>query len=339
VRLALYLAAVTSALLAIAALWFWSYCSAVSSGSGGVVVQIPKGAGLQQIGSILAEKGLIKEDIRFFLLARVSGRSEALQAGEFELPYGVTPGEILERLTSAKSIQHKITLPEGLTARQIGLVLAEAGWVDADLFHQLTKDPQLIRSLGLSTSSLEGYLFPDTYNLVRGASDAKTIVVMMVRRFLQVWQEIAPDDVHPMSRHEVVTLASVVEKETGQAVERPLIAGVFLNRLEKGMRLQSDPTVIYGMPTFNGNLSRADLKRPTPYNTYVIKGLPPGPICNPGRAAMEAVLAPAKSKALYFVSKNDGFHYFSTTLKEHNRAVAKYQRRSKKKIAGKGQEE
>lgn len=156
---------------------------------------------------------------------------------------------------------------------------------------------------------------------------------MLVRRFFVVWQGLQKDASSPLSPYEVLILASMVEKETGQASERPLIAGVFLNRLQKGMRLQSDPTVIYGLENFSGNLTRSDLKTPSPYNTYTLDRLPAGPICNPGQEALNAVLNPAESKFLYFVSKNDGSHHFSASLREHNRAVNTYQRGTKKIMA------
>ena len=173
---------------------------------------------------------------------------------------------------------------------------------------------------------LEGYLFPETYTLIRQETDEASVLRQMVAQFEREWATIRPAEPGPMTRHQLVTLASIVEKETGVAEERPLIARVFLNRLQRNMRLQSDPTVIYGIPDFTGNLTRAHLRQATPYNTYVIPALPPGPICNPGRAALEAVLRPADANALYFVSKNDGTHVFSTNLADHNRAVRTYQK-------------
>ncbi|MCL2459346.1 MAG: endolytic transglycosylase MltG, partial [Desulfobulbus sp.] len=200
------------------------------------------------------------------------------------------------------------------------------GWVKQDRFLGLVKDGAFIRQLGIEADSLEGYLFPETYTLVRNEADEAAVIRMMVERFQQTWQALNAPESLELNRHQLLTLASVVEKETGVATERPLIAQVFYNRLARKMRLQSDPTVIYGLPDFNGNLSKADLKRETPYNTYLIPGLPPGPICNPGRAALEAVLHPVESDALYFVAKNDGTHIFSTNLADHNRAVQHYQR-------------
>ncbi len=190
----------------------------------------------------------------------------------------------------------------------------------------LVADVAFIRQFGIDASHLEGYLFPETYTLVRHEANEETVIRMMVDRFRQVWKELEIPANIQLNQHQVLTLASVVEKETGVAGERPLIARVFYNRLTKKMRLQSDPTVIYGIRDFNGNLTRADLKRETPYNTYVIPALPPGPICSPGRASLEAVLRPVASDALYFVAKNDGTHVFSSNLADHNRAVQIYQR-------------
>ncbi len=306
--------------------WYGLYINTPAPGSGTATVFIPKGAGVRQIKAILGREGVIKDDIRFLLLARLTGRSNRLRAGEFALDRGLRPTEILKILEKGEVIQHRLTIPEGLTLRQIAALYAQGEWVKQEEFLALCTEPHFIATLGIKQDSLEGYLFPDTYTLVRGESTAHAIITTMTRRFLNVWQEITAENTSSMDRHKVVTLASIIEKETAAAEERPLIAQVFLNRLQSSMRLQSDPTVIYGLTDFNGNLTRKDLRQKTPYNTYVIKGLPPGPICNPGQAAIEAVFQPAKSDALYFVSKNDGTHFFSKTLKQHNRAVRKYQK-------------
>jgi UPF0755 protein len=186
--------------------------------------------------------------------------------------------------------------------------------------------------MGITADTLEGYLFPDTYYFPSGL-ESKSIITAMVKQFRIAfkpeWQTRAEE--LGMSVHEVVTLASIIEKETGAPEERPLISSVFHNRLKKGMRLETDPTVIYGIPDFDGNIKRRHLNTYTPYNTYKIKGLPPGPIASPGAAALEAALYPAQSKYLYFVSKKDGTHQFSATIKEHNAAVRKYQLRKKRR--------
>ncbi len=324
----LLLWAPATALLIVLGIWIWLglYVNAPNPGSGTATVFIPKGAGVRQIKTILGREGVIKDDLRFLILARLTDSSNRLRAGEFAIARNLHPGEVLKILEQGEVVQHPLTIPEGLTILQTASIYAQSGWVDQEEFLALCKDPAFIHSLGIQQEQLEGYLFPDTYLLVRGKSDSRTIITTMANRFLAVWREVSAGQSTTMSRHEIVTLASIIEKETADPKERPLIAGIFLNRLKRSMRLQSDPTVIYGLNDFSGNLTRKDLKRETPYNTYVIKGLPPGPICNPGRAAIEAVFHPAESDALYFVSKNDGTHVFSRSLNEHNRAVRKYQK-------------
>lgn len=206
--------------------------------------------------------------------------------------------------------------------------LERAGLVSAEAFLQAASDPGLIESLGIEGYPFEGYLFPETYNFPKGVT-AEQIIKKMVDHFRSVFTPAWTERAHAMgfTIHQVVTLASIVEKETSKPEERPLIASVFLNRLKRRMRLESDPTVIYGIKDFDGNLTRKDLRTMSPYNTYRIKGLPPGPIANPGRASIEAVLYPSEEPYLYFVSKNDGSHHFSPTLREHNRMVRRYQLR------------
>jgi UPF0755 protein len=297
--------------------------------SGEVVVLLPRGSSFSTIADILADVGLIHRDIRFEILGRIYGLADKLQAGEFRLSAGSRPLEILEQLNRGEVLQHPVTVVEGLTARDIAAIFAQGGWCDEAEFLQLVHDKEFLSFLGLQgLSSLEGYLYPDTYFLTRIPSfNAEKIIKMMVDRFFHVWDSLQPGDV---VRHDVVTLASIVEKETGAPQERAGIAAVFLNRLQQGMRLQADPTVLYGREGVSGPISKTDLKTVTPYNTYVIKGLPAGPISNPGKAALQAVLHPADEDFLYFVSKNDGTHHFSKTLQEHNRAVYQYQRKKKK---------
>jgi len=314
---------------------------------------------VRQIGTLLAAQGVLRNDIRYLTYLRLSGLGEKLKAGEYAFAPGITPPQVLAKIARGEVVRHPVTIAEGLRLTQIAAIFAQDGWVDPALFLALAQDTAFIRSLGLNMdegmeiNSLEGYLFPDTYLMVRDEAPASTVpteptgkpqelqksqgtreeklIRHMVQRFEEVWASLPKTEQAGLSRHQVLTLASVVEKETGQAQERPLIARVFLNRLELGMRLQSDPTVIYGLgDAFSGNLRRKDLRTPSSHNTYVIPGLPPGPICSPGRAALAAVLAPAQSNALYFVSRNDGSHVFSTTLAEHNRAVNTYQRQGRK---------
>lgn len=292
------------------------------------VVAIPRGSSIRAIGEILVENRVVDDDIRFVLLAKLSGYGGRVQAGEFRVDTGRTPLEVLKTLIAAKPIQYSITIPEGLRASEIAAIFGEGGWLDPRGFASLVADKDFLAKQGLEgLDSLEGYLFPDTYMLTRDLHGSEKIIALMVGRFNQVWTEITARLEEKPDREKTVILASMVEKETGSAVERPLIAGVFRNRLQLGMKLQSDPTVVYGLENFSGNITRTDLQTPTPFNTYTTSGLPAGPICSPGRQAMLAVLFPAQTKDLYFVSKNDGTHHFSETLAEHNNAVQKYQRK------------
>jgi len=223
-----------------------------------------------------------------------------------------------------------VTIPEGTEMAKLADILAADGWVDLQRFLDLARDPEMLESLGINADSLEGYLFPDTFYLSRGQQDEAEIIRMMVHRHFQVYDDIVQNTGNnppAAPHHTIITLASIVEKETGNPEERPLVASVFLNRLARGMRLQADPTVRYGLKDSAGPLTQADLKNPTPYNTYTISGLPPGPITNPGKASIEAVISPAQTDYLYFVAKDETSHYFSRSLEEHNRAISKYRKR------------
>jgi UPF0755 protein len=287
---------------------------------------VPRGATLRQVLNRLEEEKIVDGTLGLLLWGKLMGYGAHIKAGEYELSSGMPPIQILDTLLKGEIRTHKVTIPEGLTIDQIGTVLGQNGLADRDEFIALAKAPDIVRKYGLSGPSLEGFLYPDTYRFSRGLPP-DAIIDTMVGRFREV---VAPlgDKIKAsgMSLPEVITLASVVEKETGLPEERPLIAGVFLNRLKRGMRLESDPTVIYGIEDFDGNLTRKDLETPTPYNTYIIHGLPPWPIANPGKAAIEAVLEPTKSNYLFFVSKNNGSHHFSKRLKDHHRAVRQYQK-------------
>lgn len=314
--------------------WYLSYVftPAPSQLNETVTVIIPKGSSVREIAQILADKKLVKNDIRFQILTRSKKKGARLQAGEFQLSTGQRPGAVIDALASAHPIQHSVTIPEGKSVQEVAeIVCTTDGWCEKDDFISLAQDPQFISSLGLDgVSSLEGYLFPETYFFTRDDVDAKKIITMMVHHFHKVWGSLAQKQFSFDDDGDTIILASIIEKETGSRGERAKIAGVFANRLKKGMRLQSDPTVIYGLSDYSGAITKKDLKTPHPYNTYIIGGLPPTPICNPGREAVAAALHPEKHDYLYFVSQNDGSHYFSRTLKEHNRAVYKYQRKKKR---------
>jgi UPF0755 protein len=294
---------------------------------------VKEGSSLKDVAWDLEQRHLIRSRTLFVLWSRILGYSKGIKSGEYILSASMPPVKILEKLRLGLIQTHIITIPEGYTRRQIADLFHERGLADENEFLTLTKDASVLKRYGVSGSTLEGYLFPDTYLFGRGISPS-VIVDTMVKRF---WQMVGPftDKAKEigMPMEEIVTLASIVEKETGRPEERPLIASVFLNRLKRGMRLESDPTVIYGLDDFDGNLRKEDLNRKTPYNTYVIHGLTPGPICSPGLESIKAVLYPARTEYLYFVSKNDGSHQFSRTLSEHNRAVQTFQKRRSKKTS------
>lgn len=292
------------------------------------IVHIQSGMGLRQIAHLLAEKGIIGDPFKFMLLSWWQGVGKKVQWGDFELTTGLPPAVVLDQLISGKTMLKRVTIPEGFTLKQIAERLVQEHLDPGDEFMAAARDEAWIAELGVDGASLEGYLFPDTYFFHRGMS-VKAIQKRMVRRFQEIYRHCQGENagLTPLGlpQYQIVTLASVVEKESGGQAERPLIASVFYNRLQKGMPLQSDPTVIYGLKNFNGDLTRKDLERPTLYNTYTRPGLPAGPISNPGEEALRAVLHPAASNYYYFVSRNDGSHHFSRTLEEHNRAVARYQ--------------
>jgi UPF0755 protein len=294
-----------------------------------IVVVIPQGANYSQIGQILKTAGVIKSPEAFLWAVRIKAKLRQkvdIKAGEQALDPSKDAWETIDTLVKGNFKLHPFTVPEGRTMAEIARAVEAAGLGKASEFLALGRDKAFINSLGLSSDTLEGYLFPETYNFPKG-TPLKSVIKAMTDHFFKVWAKYeSKAAAKGLNLSEAVTLASIVEKETGKPEERPLIASVFYNRLKKKMRLQTDPTVIYGIPNFDGNLTRAHLETPHPYNTYVISGLPPGPIANPGEAALEAVVNPASGGYLYFVSKNDGSHHFSETLAEHNRMVAVYQK-------------
>jgi UPF0755 protein len=293
---------------------------------GSIIYQVDKGATLRGIAQDLEQAGMIR-DARFLVwYGRYTGQANRIRAGEYRLTDDLLPDGLLALLVSGKSISHSLTLLEGWNIRQVRAAVAAH---DA-LKHTLegVDDEELMDRLGRTGQHPEGRFFPDTYLFPRGASDLEFLrraMRRMDRELAAAW-EGRDEDIPLKTPEEALILASIVEKETGQPDERPAIAGVFSRRLDKGMKLQTDPTVIYGMgERFDGNIRRKDLREDTPYNTYVHHGLPPTPICMPGREALQAAVRPAPGKALYFVSRGDGSHVFSATLKEHNAAVRKYQ--------------
>lgn len=291
-----------------------------------VDVLIEKGWSLQQAAATLEREGVITSARGLVVLGRLAP-GEPIKAGEYRFLPGETPEVILERLRRGDVRKYKLVIPEGKTVKEVGALMAEAGWKEAPA---LLAAPDLILKLGLDAPALEGYLFPETYVYTQGDTALELVTRMLdeAREVLAAeWRE-RPES-FPLTFQETLVLASIIEKETGLAGERPVIASVFHNRLKRRMPLQSDPTVIYGIADFDGNITRAHLEAETPYNTYRIPGLPPTPICNPGRASFHAALHPDQTPYLYFVANSDGSggHLFSTTLKEHNRNVDQHQRR------------
>ena len=291
-----------------------------------VRIFVPQGSALQTVAHNLHTEGLVTNARLFMLWARFRGEDRRIKSGEYLFSRPVSPLDLLQTLTTGDVVRRVVTIPEGLTVAQIAALLENKGLGTKDSFLCLNTDPLFLAQWGLPSNSLEGYLYPATYQFSLQDS-AQDIFGRMIARFyagidLSMHHRAAEIG---MSLNEVVTLASLIEKETGSAPERPLIASVFHNRLRKGFRLQCDPTVIYGLKNFDGNLTRQHLQTRTPYNTYVIRGLPPGPIANPGLDSIQAALHPAKSNHLYFVARGDGTHQFSATLAEHNRAVRRFQ--------------
>ena len=281
-----------------------------------VVVLVPNAAGTGAIADLLEKKGVITDATTFALAAKLRGEAEKLKAGEYEFSPKVSMRDVLEEITEGRTVQHRITFPEG--------------WSSDQIVHRLLDDPVL--SGKIAAIPEEGSLLPETYSYSRGTTTRDQIIDQMKkameRRVADAWAHRSPN--LPLATpRDMLILASIVEKETGKADERPRVAAVFINRIRKGMRLETDPTVLYGL--YGGKawlegrtITRSDLASATPYNTYRIQGLPPGPICNPGRAALEAVANPSRTNELFFVADGTGGHIFAETLEEHNRNVQRW---------------
>ena len=292
-------------------------------------VEIPPGTGTVAIARRLADAGVVHDVNSFRLALWVTGAGRRLQAGEYRFDQPMSARQVADKIARGEVYTHPITFPEGLTIRQMAAIYESKGFGDAKSFIAAAAHGDLVHDIDPTAADLEGYLFPDTYTLPRRAT-ADQLVGRMVAGFKKA---LTPDIVDTangrgLNVRQLVTLASIVEKETGAKEERPLVAAVYSNRLRIGMGLQCDPTVIYALERagrYDGNLRRDDLHFDSPYNTYRYAGLPPGPIANPGRASLAAAASPADAEYIYFVSKNDGTHAFATTLDEHNRNVQQYQ--------------
>jgi UPF0755 protein len=294
-----------------------------------VFVEIPSGTGVNAIGRRLVEAGVVQSTYAFQAAMRLHANGQTLKAGEYRFSGPMTPDEVIDKLARGDVYLKPITFPEGLTIAEMGRVFETQGFGKAAAFVKAAQDSSPVEKLDPQAPDLEGYLFPETYTLARSAK-AEDLITQMTARFAEVY---TPElrkaaEARGMSTREVLTMASLIEKETARSEERFLVSAVYHNRLKIGMGMQCDPTVIYALQKagrYNGNLTRADLQFDSPYNTYRYAGLPPGPIAAPGRLAIEAAVKPAEVPYLYFVSKNDGSHVFAATLAEHNRNVQEYQ--------------
>lgn len=288
--------------------------------------QLTPGTSLSRVAIDLHKAGVLRNALSLKLIARWKKQSGQVQSGTYRFYEAATPQQILQRLVSGDVEKVDLTIPEGFSLSQIISRIAELGYGDQNRLTQLAHDPTFISSLNIQASSLEGYLYPETYLFTPGIDESQLLKMMASQFHLQITQKLLEKaKSQNLNLHTLVTLASIIEKETGKTEEMPLISSVFHNRLKRGIQLQTDPTVIYGIKNFDGNLTRKHLQTKTPYNTYMIRGLPPGPIASPGLNALQAAAEPLATNYLYFVAKGDGTHQFSATLKEHNLAVRKYQ--------------
>ncbi len=298
------------------------------------VIVIPPGAGFGQVVRILSENNLINQPLYFHILAYHQDAFSQIQAGEFEIRSHWTPNQLLDFLVEGRPRSHRVTIPEGLVFEEIAARLVKAGFGEMETYLALKTSPPLREQVEIAPSagipvvpSLEGFLYPETYFFSKNTSE-RNILTTMIEEFNRNYSGAHRQRAIELglSDYEVITLASIIEKETALEQERYLVSAVFHNRLQRKMRLESDPTVIYGLEDFDGNLTRRHLKTPTPYNTYAKLGLPPGPICSPGIAAIHSTLYPAEVDYLYFVARGDGSSQFSSNLKNHNKAVKLYQK-------------
>ena len=288
---------------------------------------VKAGSSLRGVAQQLAQAGALKQPFLFTWVGHLSGRGATIKAGNYTLDAGITPWDLLQKLTKGQVTQTKVKFIEGWTFKQIRQVLNQTSGLRHDT--QALSEEEIMAKLGAPNQHPEGRFFPDTYFFSHGMSDLT--ILSRAHKLMQThldaeWRAREPNLPYA-TPEEALIMASIVEKETGQAAERPMIAGVFVNRLRSGMLLQTDPTVIYGMgESFDGNLRRRDLLADTPYNTYTRAGLPPTPIAMPGLGSLQAALHPAKTRAIYFVARGNGLHQFSETLAQHNQAVNRYQR-------------
>ena len=319
-------AGVLAGILFLALQGWWVLVPAPAVRSGPQVVEIPPHLGALQVAHELERAGVIRSPLGFALVSALRGSARSLKPGEYEIPQNATTLFILSLLEAGKVRKHMVVFPEGGTVQELGRLLEAEHLASAKEVLRLAGDPNFLRPLGIEAESLEGYLFPDTYQFIKGMTTEEMLVRMVQRLREQMTPEIlARAEAMGLTPHQLLTLASIIEKEAIAPQELRLISAVFWNRLRRGMPLQADPTVQYAVGKERRTLSRADLQVNSPFNTYRFLGLPPAPIASPGKAAIQAALDPAPVKYLYFVSAGDErSHYFSLTLEEHNSAVARY---------------
>jgi len=291
-------------------------------------VEIPTGAGAAEIRQRLLDAGIVQDGLTLRIALRWTGASRDLKAGEYRFERPMTAVEVVQKLARGDVYGQRITFPEGLTIREMAMIYESRGLGQARDFIAASRNIALIQDLDPAAQDLEGYLFPETYTVGRTVS-ADELIAKMVAGFRAAFPTAPPSPgAEPLTTRQVVTLASLIEKETGKAEERPIVSAVYRNRLRIGMGMQADPTVVYALKKagkYDGNIRKEDLGLNSPYNTYKYPGLPPGPIASPGQASLAAALNPADAPFLYFVSRNDGSHVFATTLAEHNRNVQEFQ--------------
>lgn len=311
----------------LSALSWYFFCLFVPPGHGSVVqdISFPSGTGIRKLANALEGSGIVRSSSHFILVARLRGEARRLKAGDYRLNDAMTPRQILNKIVAGDVDYRRFALPEGYSIYQVAELLEQQGLFEKEAFLEKCRDKDLLRRFSIQGESVEGYLFPATYNLSLGGN-VEQLINQMVGHFFKNYSGLENKN-HPLfSSHQIITLASVIEKEAVSPEERPLIASVFYNRLKLGMPLQSDPTAVYGVRAFSGKVTKSDIERRSPYNTYLNPGLPPGPIGNPSLDAIRAALSPARTDYLYFVARKDGTHQFSRTLIDHNRAVVRYLR-------------
>ncbi len=307
----------------------------VRSGNKNIEVEIPRGATFRQAADVLWKERLIRDKKIFLALGRLTGADRKIRAGFYSFWSNMSPLDIFSIIRKGRIIEFELRVIEGDSLYEIAETFAKAGLVSEEEFMELVRDPGILASHDIEAQSMEGYLYPDTYIVPKGIKAEDALDIMLSRMKEKFSPEIAARaEALGMTKTGVLTLASIIEKEAVADEERPVISAVYHNRLRKGMPLQADPTSIYGIKSSKERITKADLQRKTPYNTYVIKGLPPGPIASPGLKSMIAAVNPAQVPYLYFVSNNDGTHNFSISLNEHEAAVRAYREKKRTKEEG-----